>query len=114
MVNFDNFQYFYVANEISIIFVEIIYPPMITTTHLVMVSVFLKQELPPLYNDLITIEDEIIVISLPDNFKPFSDNYNEVFNLINEQVQRIRNRECDLSFTVKTASQWRDFKIDKQ
>lgn len=87
---------------------------MITTTHLIMVRVFLKQELPPLYNDLISIEDEAIVITLPDNGKPFNTNYDIVFALINEQVQRIRNRECDLNFTVKTANQLRDFKIYKQ
>lgn len=86
---------------------------MITTTHLVMVRVFLKQELPPPYNDLITIEDEAIVITLPNNGKSFNDNYDVVYNLINEQVQRIRNRECDLNFTVKGINQLRDFKIYK-
>lgn len=87
---------------------------MITTTHLIQVRVFLKQELPAPYNELINIEDDRIVISLPDNGKPFNANYEEVFNMVNENVARIRNREYDLDFTVKTANQLRDFRIYKK
>jgi hypothetical protein len=86
---------------------------MITTTHLIMVRVYLKQELPPPYNDLINIEDDKIVISLPDNDKPFNANYDEVFKLVNDSVARIRNMDSDLDFRVKGGNQLRDFKIYK-
>jgi len=86
---------------------------MITTTHLIQVRVFLKQELPPPYNELISIEDEKIVISLPDNGKSFNTNYDEVFNMVTENVARIRNREYELDFSVKGINQLRDFKIYK-
>jgi hypothetical protein len=84
---------------------------MITTTHLIMVRVYLKQELPIPYNDLVTIEDDKIIITLPDNGKSFNTNYDEVFNLINDNVARIRNRECNYDFRVKGVNQLRDFKI---
>jgi len=77
---------------------------MITTTNLVMVRAYLKQELFPLFNEIeIEIEDNVIVIKLP--------NYDKVFDMVNQNVKGIKNRDYNLSFTVKGENQLRDFTI---
>jgi len=38
--------------------------------------------------ELISIEDDKIVITLPDNGKSFNKNYDEVFRLVNDNIQR--------------------------
>jgi len=38
--------------------------------------------------ELISIEDDKIVITLPDNGKSFDKNYDEVFRLVNDNIQR--------------------------
>ena len=86
---------------------------MITTTHLVMVRVYLKQELPLPYNELIEIEDDKIVIRLPDSGQSFNVNYDKVYTLVHQKVKDIRHRDYDLHFTVRTTNQLRDFTIAK-
>jgi hypothetical protein len=86
---------------------------MITTTHLVMVRVYLKQELPPPYNELIEVEDDKIIIILPENGQPFNVNYDHVFGMINQRVKEIRDRQYELNFTVRSQNQLRDFTILK-
>jgi hypothetical protein len=112
IVSCNNLSQSIIANVFSI-FEGLLEVQMITTTHLIMIRVFLKQEMPPPYNELISIEDDKIVIRLPDNGKPFNDNYDEVFKLVSDNVARIRNRESDLDFSVKATNQLRDFKIYK-
>ena len=85
---------------------------MITTTNLVMVRVYLKQELFPLFND-IEIEDDTIVIKLPNNGHSFNINYDKVFAMVSQRAKDIRNRDYDLHFTVKGVNQLRDFTILK-
>jgi hypothetical protein len=85
---------------------------MITTTNLVMVRVYLKQELFPLFND-IEIEDETIIIRLPNNGLSFNLNYEKVFAMVSQRVKNLRNRDYDLHFTVRGINQLRDFTILK-
>ena len=75
-----------------------------------MVRVYLTQELPPPYNNLLSIVDERIRVTLPENLK-FNEAYALLQPLIEASVQRIRNREIDLPFTIWTPSQSRDFKV---
>lgn len=78
-----------------------------------MVRVYLKQELPFPYNELIEIEDEKIVLRLPNNGQSFNVNYAQIFTSIHQKVKDIRNRDYDLHFTVKGINQLRDFTILK-
>ena len=86
---------------------------MTTTTQLVMVRVYLKQELPFPYNELIEIEDDKILIRLPDNGQSFNVNYEKVFASVHQKVKDIRNRDYDLHFTVRGTNKLRDFTILK-
>lgn len=74
------------------------------------VQVYLMQELPNPYNKLITVNNDNIVLVLPESI-PFGDGYALLFKLIEASVERIRNREYDLNFTIWTRNQTRDFKI---
>jgi hypothetical protein len=75
-----------------------------------MVRVYLKQELPSSYCDLI---DDRILIKLPDNGQPFNVNFDRVFGMISERVKEIRDRHYELNFTVQSPNQLRDFTILK-
>ena len=86
---------------------------MTTTTTLVMVRDYLKQELPPPYNELIEIEGVRIVIKLPKNELDFNVNFDHIYNMIRQRVKDIRNRDQDLNFTVKGTNQLRDFTLLK-
>ena len=74
------------------------------------VMVYLKQELSPLYRDRIVINEGVIIVKLSDDV-PFNETYNVLHPLIVSNVERVRNREYDLNFTVWTANQLRDFKV---
>ncbi|GAA4321611.1 hypothetical protein GCM10023149_21540 [Mucilaginibacter gynuensis] len=74
------------------------------------VMVYLKQELSPLYRDRIVINEGVIIVKLSDDV-PFNETYNDLHPLIVSNVERVRNREYDLNFTVWTANQLRDFKV---
>ena len=80
--------------------------------HLNKVLIFLKQELPPAYNELIKLVNDIFVINLP-NGEVFETAYQSIFPLITTSVNRIRNREYDFKFSVKSNNQERDFIILK-
>jgi hypothetical protein len=86
---------------------------MTTTTTLVMVRVYLKQELPPPYNELIEIEGDRIVIKLHKNELEFNVNFDHIYNMIRQRIKNIRGRDYDLHFTVKGTNQLRDFTIYK-
>lgn len=86
---------------------------MITTTNLVMVRVYLKQELPAPYNELIEIEDDTFVIKLPKNDLAFNVNFDNIYHIISQKIKDIKDRKYDLYFTVKGENQLRDFTIYK-
>jgi len=84
---------------------------MITTTILVMVRAYLKQ-LFTFFDDF-EIEDDKIVITLPNNGHFFNVNYDKVFAIVSQRVENIRDRVYDVHFTVKGINQLRDFTILK-
>ena len=76
------------------------------------VLIYLKQELPDNYKDGIEIADSSFVVSVP-NGTSFSTGYEELFKCINASIGRVRVREFDFEFIVKSENQQREFKILK-
>jgi hypothetical protein len=80
--------------------------------YLNMVRIYLQQELPEIYRKHIKQTDERLVISIAE-----TDNFNQVYEILQETIavciDRIRNREIDLEFTIQSTIQRRDFKIWK-
>ncbi|GAA4326357.1 hypothetical protein GCM10023149_29080 [Mucilaginibacter gynuensis] len=76
------------------------------------IMVYLKQELPPVYRDRIVINEGVLIVKLPEDVS-FNDTFNVLHPLILSNVQRVRNREYDLNFSVCSPNQLRDFKIYK-
>jgi hypothetical protein len=76
------------------------------------VRVFLTQELPQPYSQLITVKDSVIIVVIPEG-TTFNNGYAILYPAIEASVQRIRNREFDLNFTIWTTNQTRDFRIYK-
>jgi hypothetical protein len=85
---------------------------MTEAVYLEKVRVFLTQELPQPYNQLIAVKDSVIIISIPEG-TTFNDGYATLHPAIEASIQRIRNREYNLNFTVWTRNQTRDFRIYK-
>lgn len=73
------------------------------------VLIYLKQELPDL-QDWLELKNGKVIISVPAGqaFPPF---YEKVFNSVTAATTRIRKREKDIDFTVRSPVQERDFKI---
>ena len=82
-------------------------------SYLDMVRVYLSQELPPPYNEAITVTDNRIRVSLPDTGKSFNAEYAIVHPMIVESINRIREVQHNLDFTIWTPHQLRDFTIFK-
>lgn len=81
--------------------------------YLNMVRVYLQQELPEIYRGNIKVIDERVVISIADT-SDFNRIYETLQEIIAGSIDRIRNREIDLEFTIQSTIQRRDFKIWKQ
>lgn len=82
------------------------------TTYLNRVLIYLQQELPEKYRAHIKLADERLVITLPGE-ESFQQDYEALHQTIVSSINRIRNRDTDLDFTVKSVYQERDFKIVK-
>jgi len=80
--------------------------------YLYKVLIFLRQELPA-FSDKLNIQANKIVVMIQADFSTFNDDYAAIFKLIEGCINRVRNREYDLSFTIWSANQERDFKIYK-
>ena len=80
--------------------------------YLNMVRVYLQQELPETYREYIQVSKEKLIIAIPDTV-----NFNQVYETLQETItdciNRIRNRDIDLEFTIRSVTQERDFKILK-
>ena len=81
--------------------------------YLNMVRTYLQQELPEAYREHIKLTDERLVISIADT-TDFNRVYENLYEIITSSIDRIRNREMDLEFTIQSTIQRRDFKIWKQ
>jgi hypothetical protein len=81
--------------------------------YLEMVKVYLNQELPPPYNDLLSVVDDRIRVTLPDDGKAFNAAYAIIHLMIVESVNRIRDIQYNLDFTIWSEGQLRDFTITK-
>ena len=75
------------------------------------VKIFLAQELPA-YRGAVSVSGGKLVFRVPEG-RAFQPYYDAVFAAVNGCIARIRNRECDLDFSVQSAVQERDFKIGK-
>ena len=75
------------------------------------VRIYLQQELPE-YKGLLTLSGGKLVFAVPlgEAFQPF---YERVFPAVNRCMARVRNRECDLDFCVRSPAQERDFRISR-
>jgi hypothetical protein len=82
------------------------------TAYLNRVLIYLQQELPEDYRQHIKLSGEKIIIPLPDTVN-FSQAYEVLHPAITSSIGRIRNREIDLEFTIRSKNQERDFKILK-
>lgn len=75
------------------------------------VLTYLQQELPQ-HKDSIQAVNGRIIVTLTDNC-----NFQQAYELLHPNfltcIGRIRNRAIDLEFTIRSASQERDFKILK-
>lgn len=80
------------------------------TEYLNMVRVYLQQELPETYREHIKLSGEKLVISIADTAN-FSEVYETLHETIVGSINRIRNRDIDLEFTIQSTIQERDFKI---
>lgn len=76
------------------------------------VVIYLQQELPEDYRQLVRLSGEKLIISLPETAN-FSQVYEVLHQTITNSIGRIRNREIDLEFTIRSKNQERDFKISK-
>jgi len=82
------------------------------TAYLNRVLVYLQQELPEDYRESIKLNGENLVITIPETAN-FGQTYEILHQKIAENINRIRSREIDLEFTVRSKNQERDFKILK-
>jgi len=82
------------------------------TAYLSRVLIYLQQELPEDYRQLIRLSGEKLIVSLPETAN-FSQAYDVLYKTITNSIGRIRNREIDLEFTIWSKNQERDFKILK-
>lgn len=82
-----------------------------TNEYLNRVLIFLQQEMPE-HRGVLSLNNNVLVFNLPDGstFQPF---YETIFAGVNQHINRIRQRECDLNFRVWSPTQERDFKILK-
>ncbi len=83
-------------------------------SYLEMVRVYLSQELPPLYNTLVSVVDGRIRITLPEIGKSFNDSYAIVQPMIVECINRIRELKYNVNFTIWSETQLREFTIAKK
>ncbi|MDT3401022.1 hypothetical protein [Mucilaginibacter terrae] len=81
-----------------------------TSIYLKKVLIFLKQELPEEYRGSLEFHNDKFVLTLPEN-EAFQSSYQSLHALILTQVNRIRDRQIDLHFTIKSKFQERDFTI---
>jgi hypothetical protein len=82
------------------------------TTYLNRVLIYLQQELTEKYREHIKLTGERLVITIPDQGS-FQQDYEALHQTIVSSIDRIRNRDIDLDFTVRSVAQERDFKILK-
>lgn len=73
------------------------------------VLTYLKQELPNYQTDISLVKDRFVV-TIPES-KPFNDAYEDLHLKVSNSIQRIRNREKMLEFTIKSKFQERDFTL---
>ena len=76
------------------------------------VLTYLKQELPDQYGNMIQLDDNRFIISIRDDVN-FITVYDDIYTSISNSISRIRNREIELDFNVKSNHQERDFRILK-
>ena len=76
------------------------------------VLTYLKQELPDQYGNMIQLVDNRFTISIRDDVN-FITVYDDIYISISNSIGRIRNREIELDFNVKSTHQERDFRILK-
>lgn len=75
------------------------------------VVIFLQQELPQFKADISLIGNTIeFQVAEGQIFQTY---YDKVHQAVGLSINRIRNRDFDLDFTVKSKNQERDFKIYK-
>lgn len=76
------------------------------------ILIYLKQELPPQYSEMLQLDGWVLKFVLPNN-----ESFNEMFNDIKSKTERcilvIKERKANLDFTVYSPNQERDFKIYK-
>jgi hypothetical protein len=78
-----------------------------------MVRIYLQQELLTSHHAVISIEDGQIMIDLTGDGLPLSYNLDTISNEVKQLVQNIRNRNYDLSFTIRTANLQKTIYIPK-
>jgi len=82
------------------------------TAYLNRVLVYLQQEIPEDYRENIKLNGEKLVITISETAN-FGQTYEILYQVIAENINRIRSRENDLEFTIRSKNQERDFKILK-
>lgn len=82
------------------------------TAYLHKVLIYLQQELPENYREQLSLTGEKLVITIPDT-ADFSQVYGTLHPIIVSSVARIRSRDNDLEFTIRSTRQERDFKLLK-
>lgn len=81
------------------------------TEYLEKVRIYLQQEMPG-YKADVKLEDGVLVFRVPEG-KAFEPYYEAVFVGTSACIGRIRNQEVDLTFSVKSPNQERDFRLLK-
>ena len=82
------------------------------TAYLNRVLVYLQQEMPDDYRANIKLNGEKLIITIPETAN-FGQTYEALHQTITDNINRIRSREIDLEFTIRSKNQERDFKILK-
>ncbi|MDB5130131.1 hypothetical protein [Mucilaginibacter sp.] len=76
------------------------------------VLIYLQKELPKAYRESIEIEDDRLVITILDDER-FIIECSELHVKISTNIERVRKREYDLNFIIRSSRQHRDFTILK-
>jgi hypothetical protein len=76
------------------------------------VLLYLKQELPKRYRESIELDEDRFVITIADD-EHFIIKCSELHVKISTNIERVRSRDYDLHFTIRSSRQHKDFTIVK-
>lgn len=80
--------------------------------YLIRVLLYLKQELPKPYKESIELDDDRFVITILDD-EHFTIKCSDLRVKISTNIERVKKRDYDLHFTIRSSRHQKDFTILK-